>query len=344
MTKKSVPITSIVVLMLSTMARADYFTTNVTIQPPAIPSQGNVVRIDFDSGLSYTNSIGTPNPGMAGSPADRVPPPGVPPQTEVRAIGAAAIGNYTLGSGGTGFGSTPGNRLVAVFAVDGVAVAPTSAAQFTGFFSVGKLQVWNIFSNTFNASDPGTWGQFTPGAVQLAQYDLNPLLQNISPGTDPQGFNISRPASILNLAATNAVIGAQSTLDFLFTQTAAGDFDDLLTAPNPIDGLLVDALEVLTNSGNPWNDTQEMQINAIYNALVGKNFDIDDPFNPTPGSTPPFATGDTVQTLVGSAFPLGPQNQPPPPGVIPEPASLLLWGTLTASFGTLGSLRRRRLM
>src|SRR5262249_1281139 len=91
---------SVGVLALAGVVRADFFTTNVRIQPPAMPGpQSGVVAIDGPTGGGriFANQIGAPVVGNV-----------------VREIGATPVSTFTYNNGLTGFASTPGHQLVAV--------------------------------------------------------------------------------------------------------------------------------------------------------------------------------------------------------------------------------------
>jgi hypothetical protein len=318
MTRKVLLLSGVLALSLGTNARADFITTNATIQSPAAGAPvGNVFQLSGSAGLSYTNPQATPALGV-----------------DVRAIGAVRVDNYTLGSGATNSVTVPGHNVVAVFALQGTSRAP-SGGVFTADFSRGAVQIFDIGSTVFNPRDPATWGVQTPGATLLSSYTLNTPNMNTA-GNGITGANIFIPANQQNVASANTDLTTHTGGNFQLDKLT----DNLLTSPQPFTNQQLGIDELLTTNTNPFSAAQELQVNNIFDALlpgIPGSFSRNETFNPNPGSG--FANGDTIQALSFNSFPT---FIPVIPGGVPEPASILLWGAVTAGIGVWGSARRLR--
>jgi hypothetical protein len=324
MNNRAILLTGILTLAVATGARADFVTTNVTVQPPAAGAPiGNVFQFSGSGGLSYTNPQDTPALGV-----------------DVRAVGAIRVDNYTLGSGATNSVTVPGHNVIAVYALQGTSRTP-AAGVFTADFTKGTVQIWDIGGTLFNARDPATWGVFTPGATLKATYSLNTPNMNTA-GDGITGANIFIPASQQNQASVNTDLTTHTSGNFQLNKLS----DSLFTAPQPFTNAQVGLDELLTTNTNFFSAAQELQVNDIFDSLFtaggfaipAGSFSRNEAFNPNPGGG--FANGDTIQATSFNAFPMNPVP-PPPPGV-PEPASMLLWGAITAGMGVWGSARRLR--
>lgn len=305
-------------------ARADVFFSQLgTLNPPANPAS-NVIRVDFTSGATYSNVVGTPG---VGSP--------------VYAVGAAIIASATTTAGTTlqsGFWTAAGGNVgVAVFAVQGT-ITSVSVSSATLQFNAGQINVYAVpgsGSGTFNPLDPGTWGTSGPSLAQWTLATPADITQG-NPNADSGSFAAAQVNVISGSIAANQLLSGTSLWDKPASNTllVASTFD-----PFGIGSVLKEQLETRVNETiqSSYGGAGSIPVSsliALLNAILanaGLSSNGFNDFDPNNLAT----TLDFFATLQGEAVP-GVQFF-----IIPEPASALIWGSLGLGALALCRLRRR---
>ncbi|MCL6502549.1 MAG: hypothetical protein K6T86_07675 [Pirellulales bacterium] len=312
------------VLGVSAPATADTFFTQLgTLNPPAAPAS-NVILVTGTGGATYSNVVGTPGVGAS-----------------VFAVGAVPISSANLAFGPpftslqAGFWTASGgNTGIAVFAVQG-SITAISGNNATVAFTAGQIDVYAVNGGNFNFKDPGTWG--TSG-TSLGQWTL------ATPANIVQG-NANADSGTFASTQVNVISGAIAAGNLLSGPTlwdkaasntllVASTFDPFGLASVVKEQLEVRIKETIEanygSSGSiPLANLVALLNSILSNAGLGNSgFSDFDPNN--------LATSfDFFATLQTEAAP-GVQFF-----IIPEPASVLLWGSLGMGALVVGRHRRR---
>jgi hypothetical protein len=239
-----------------------------------------------------------------------------------------------------------GHNIVATFAVSGTTTAMMGGVSATGQFTTGTLRVYDTGNVAFSLNNPTTWTSGTILATYRLAFQDTMTHNNVVSGPTTGalfGAQITQPGPFQDTAAANLLTPFNSNNNILFDRVS-GNLLITNTPPNPIaDGIFINSNETLLNTtgggDNGLGASGIAALNAIASSFIGTPFTTAaDPFSPNPVSS---FNGDTSQSLGVTAYPV---FQPfiVGPGGIPEPASLLLWGALTASIGVWGGVRRFR--
>jgi hypothetical protein len=341
MSKKQVILAIGLALAVGVSARADEFTTNVTLVAPygGGSNLANLVNVTGGTGvgLSYTaneaKNINTNN-------------------AVVYATGANLLGSYQLGNGtGAALGSST-HQVVLTYAIQGTAqVPPVGGALATANFQKGVFGIYDIGSTSFSTTNTASW---TAGKL-LYSGSIIPAVAT-QQGTNPPGDPTfaGQPLVGQNQANFFAASGAHAPGAFI-THTngnPANALNALFAPPNPFDGFQaeVDELNALaTVTYASLSPPTNAQLNANFALVAGLDptvaFGSLTPFTDNggfnPGSGLNNGNGDTLQKIGFTLFPVQAAAPPPPPGV-PEPATLLVWAGIAAGLGVYRGVRRSR--
>ena len=316
---------ALAVAAFATPAAADVFFSQLgTLNAPANPAT-NVILVTGSGGATYSNVVGSPGLGST-----------------VFAVGAAPIVNANTTSGlslQAGFWTATGGSVgVAVFAVQGT-VTSISGNNATVTFNAGQINVYAVpgsGAGTFNFKDPGTWGT---GGPSLAQWTLATpaAITKGNTSADSASFAAAQVNVISGAIAANQLLSGPGLWDKPASNTllVASTFD-----PFGIGSVVKEQLETRVNETIQANYGSAGSIPlanliALLNGILANaglsntGFDDFDPNNIA-------STLDFFATLQFEAVP-GVQFF-----IIPEPASLLLWGSLGVGALAMGRVRRRR--
>jgi hypothetical protein len=262
MLKKSF-LSAIFLLAVAGLVRADQITTNATIFPPGQPSTAGVTNLDggVGGGMLFVNTAAT-GPGGTAQAGD-----------VTRGVGATPLLSFNTLGGGFGLVSSPGNTIVASFAIMGT-ISSAGGTGLNASLTSGVLQVFNIHGTAFNLSNPATWGPTTMGATLLASYNLTNNPGNIfSVGL---GENIFVPAAAQNQVGTDF-----TSVDVTGQTNFTKAFDNLLQPPLPFDAIQIKTTDEFTTNTNAFlTGSGLMGLDDTFNALLGGPFQPPgDPFN-----------------------------------------------------------------
>jgi hypothetical protein len=312
------------VLGVSAPATADTFFTQLgTLNPPANPAS-NVILVTGTGGATYSNVVGSPGLGASVFAVGAVPISSAnlafgPPFT------SGQFGSWTASGGDTG---------IAVFAVQG-SITAISGNNATVTFTAGQIDVYAVNGASFNFKDPGTWG--TSG-TSLGQWTLATPANIVqgNPNADAASFASTQVNVISGAITAGQLLSGPTLWDKAASNTllVASTFD-----PFGLASVAKEQLEVRINetiqanygsSGAIPLATLISLLNSILNnaGLGNSGFNDFDPNNLA-------STLDFFATLQTEAVP-GVQFF-----IIPEPASVLLWGSLGVGALVVGRLRRR---
>ncbi len=284
----------IIPAFLAGTVHADFVSGNATIGPPDLNEPiTDVITAIFGSGggTSFTNDF------------SRQTPPAQVGDT-IYAVTADYVTSYTIGNGtfqNADFGK--GNTMLVVSTLVGIATSSTTA-----LFTSGQAQLW-FDTTTVNLKDPTTWETGT----QIATYQLTEPPQITESG--PNGaLGDNYPTSVLDQAAVN-YSGLTTTGQFLFTTVNNGGYIQTNPIPGQLgDGLLAHIQEQLVTSNLTsynYTGTGQTALNTIFKNGTG----IAGAFN----NYAPSANGPSTIQLFGV-------NADPGNFIVPEPASMLLFG------------------
>jgi hypothetical protein len=323
-------------------AHADvFFTGRVDFDTPVVDVAA-ARRAGFAStGVSYTNRFsGGASPAVG---------------DVVHAIGFVVVNN--AGQGGSTIDFNTGNRLVAVYALNGQ-IIDASPTSLRALFTSGQIRLYDRGTGAIDINDPSTWvtnisdlNQGVLAKLNLSNEIPSAVIQGAPGGLQTEAIVVN--TALLNTAAvdlTGATLG--SVADFIFdyiSGTFASNFDvqnpanpgvDIVPPADP--QFIVRINQTLQNPPLATPDVTELNtIFGAFKADLGFAGEVfagttgQQTFNPQPLG--PTFTGDTVhQNDGGFAVPGAQQAE------IPEPASMLLWGTILVGAGVYGGLRRRR--
>jgi hypothetical protein len=343
MLRKAVLFVCILALGFGSSARADpiltdYVTSNATLNLPTLAGVPGVIHVDGgnNSGVAYANAFTSLTGGSL-----RV-------GTPVVSVGSIPLVQYTVGPppGSTSNFNLANHNLVATYALSGSTTALANGMSVMSQFTTGTLRVYDTGTTAFSANNPNTW---TSGTL-LASYKLafqDTMVHNsVVPGPTTGalfGSQIAQPGANQDTAALNLLSPFNSDKNLLFDRVS-GNLLATNTPPNPLaDGVFVISSETLLNTtmggDNGLGASGIAALNAIANTFIGTPFTTAaDAFSPNPVAS---FNGDTSQSVGLTLFPVF-QPSIVGPGGIPEPASLLLWGALTAGIGVWGGVRRFR--
>jgi hypothetical protein len=337
MFRKALLLACTTVLALGVTARADVFTSQVTITQSAVgPLQtagGGVIQIsssaqDQSHDVSYTVNTNKANPG-AGT---------------IYATGVIVLTGYAQnvapfgGILSTGIPAVTPHNFEFVFALQGHAIPAVPGAALSAQFDKGTFQIIDVgasFPANFNANNPASW--YPAGFTSVYKATLGP---QVATGIgDGSGVGGVAPGSMNNQASF--VPGGNQTPGQVLLQQLLNP-NTFVTPPENIFGFQTKIQE--TN-------------NATIGAITGDNAALDAAFqnafdanNPGFGSTTPFTTfafapdgtgsnGDTVQTIAIQLYPVTSSSSTV---VVPEPASMLVWAGIAVGLGLYRVRRSRR--
>lgn len=295
---------SALTLVFAVGARADYFTTQVTLKAPyggssdinAVVNKGGALG----SGLSYTAST-----GVVGTP--------------VYATGAVLLGTFKEFNGTTGSFQTA--AISETFGLTGTVIPPVGGAAFSAMFTSGTVSIYAVPLNSFNTQDETTWGPDTAGSTLLYSETVAAPLATHQGSTGDPAYN-GQPAQGQNQASFFPASGSAALGALVGTTTFNNDA--LFGPPMPFSGFqdAISETNSLTgnypSSGFPTNG----QLDSNWQKLTGSALT---PFTTLMYTQTANVNGpNTLQEIAVTQYP-----------VIfipsPEPASILL-----LSFGAIG--------
>jgi hypothetical protein len=330
-------------LALGMSARADVFSSNVTLTPTSIGAVpqladdplkgGQVIQIvsaaqDQQHDVSFAVNTNKANPGAG----------------LVYATGVIPLTNYSQNAPGTG-GSLSwlingGHNYNFVFAVQGHSVPAITGSSLTAQFDKGVFQIFDVGTSVPTANNPATW--IPAGSTSVYKATLGPQVST-GIGVGGSGAAGVSPASMQNIATF--IAGGNQTPGQAILQQFGQNPNLFVEAPQDIFGFQA-----------KFQETD----NATIGTIVGGNAALDAAFQAVMagigdqgfGSTTPFTTfafnpdgtganGDTVQSIALQLFPLA-SVTPTVTAVVPEPASMLVWAGIAAGLGIYCGVRRSR--
>jgi uncharacterized repeat protein (TIGR01451 family) len=298
--RRAVPI----VELLEERALFNATSTNVTINPAAIPAQNgtNVIQLASDAQnanqtVSYTVNTNhtTPSSGT------------------IYATGVMRITNYAQLdplTGGQFIAPTTGDNYDFVFSLQGHAISPTPPAILAASIDKAVFEIWDIGTHIPSATDPTTW--IPAGSTLVYVGVLGPLTEtDIAPGGS--GLAGVSPASSNNQASFVPGGGQAPGQVFINNFNNPGTF---IEPPQNFFGFQAklqetnNALIALPTGGTGALDTQFNKVLSTANSTSSGNTGV------TFGDAAPFTNnnfspdgsggnGDTVQSAALQLYPVG---------------------------------------
>lgn len=299
-------------------------------------------RVDTSTALGGTNLPGAKLLNVTGgvSYSNQTTGPGGP---VVNTVGVAFVPTFQSGNISGNNTASSANRFVAVFALQG---------SFEGAFNIdyeggfGQVRFYDRGAGAggINVSDPSTWvpgGDFESNIVGVLNLTNRPtgILQGPPGGVATEqviGFNA---AEVNTAGAVSGQVGTSADATVIFDFDASDSrntyFSFLagyLVDPDS-EAFLVDLVEQIISGANGIA-ANEADLQTIFNAFLGLDFDPNDDYDPVNA----LASGDlSTDIQIGGRLIPGSLV-----GVeIPEPASVMVWGLLGLT-GGVAAWRRRR--
>lgn len=352
-------------------ARGEFITEVVTLNVRDPDGQGgfpapvdpllDIRRVDASGGSVFTNQTSGAPFSLGG---------------EVRTLAASLLGTAIDSEAFTPLkdnrAATLGNDLVQVLA--GFATITTGGAIAEATFTAGRVYIISVAPGSFDPRNPSTWG-WALGAGVLAEFDLVTPPLSVSPGA---GESLAFDSSVMNTSSANTTSSNQGEGRFLVQEdsTAAQNAiakggDDWITVTSNTSGKIqeyegfvlqtfqtiefadINAVGVATAGGPVLSgsslDAVDLGImNLIYNDMRVKEGLVADygwatgfggaaptDWNPRwPGPAGDGPTGDfRAQLQTRMAFGAS---------AVPEPGSLVVFGTVFGVASLFGIRRRRK--
>jgi len=342
-------------------ARADFFDTSATINSPGPILNLNQILGTSSGGFTFNNAVSTPAiaPGSA---------------INFVGVGSDVIKDYGLAGGGTAPGGAhfgAGTDIIKVFAVSGSSAIGANGAT-VNTITAGGIGYFAIPTGTYNQFDPRTWGT---AATLIARYSLTGP-QNIGQINNGIGGGIG--AGGVNTISLNILNPVNAQGHFLALEVPGGLAGPGFITPNPaglppgstptgegIHAFVNEQVVVGQTTDNTVNNAFRFVDPALSGAgglaaldafaalfgVAGGTFaggafgagnGTGTSFNPYAGPSvlpSTLGSGDFGSLFGNTDFP-GVSAETVPPGRVPEPATMLVWGVVLATGGL--ALRSRR--
>lgn len=318
--------------LVAGQASADPFFTQLgQVSGNPNPSVGpDVVYVTGSGGTGFSNFIQT---GMVGPIATG----------NVVAVGAVSVDTaVTTGPNALLSGQFSGGTqtAIAVFTVAGVAQVNTGNGAAVANFTAGNVSVYLVNNGTFAGNNPTTWGT---GNAPIASWTLA-TPANITQG-NAQADNTPFAAAQVNIISGTITAQSQLSGPLLFDKAlgnllTATTFDPFgmgqIQTPEQLEVRLFETIRNGLNGGDAsLTQAQRDVLNALA-AAFGAGLFNSPGFNAGPLSGSGF---DFVSTFLFEAVP-GVQFRDIPK--VPEPGSMLVWGSLMGVVALRGAARRRK--
>jgi hypothetical protein len=342
----------------------------LALAAPLVAAPINTHEIaDFQTGNGPVTNVGSMNTLAGGftftNNLTRTDVQFAQPSTIV-AVGTSPILFYNRTTGDIVQATYNGQPLMGVLAIQGTVPAQPGAAAVVGVFDQGRVGFF-IQPEGYNRFDPASWGltdaagNFTDANL-IAQFGFKPQ-EAISPGGSGFQTDVPVPAGGVNVSAINVVDPGLTQGNFLFRELAGGilgeDWMTITTGDIPGATDRVEALHIRSDQGTALADEFNTAfieggagtasfdaLNAIAQGFGGLAlFATDFSNDPSQGDPLVFAPAtaflnspDVMATLGITAYPTLEQEVE----IIPEPASLAVFGLLAGVGGLVYRKRRNK--